>query len=158
ADALIWAGQLRAFGTRWTRTRGDGTYELADLPAGTIDLTAFRPPSERAEAQLPLQSGGAQQWDPTLAAVDTGSVKGRAVDGRGAPQAGFRVLAIDHGPAGRAAATATAADGTFLLRPLRRGARVQLLAFRPGSPDRGFPDASLEGAPVDGPPVELRAA
>jgi len=66
------------------------------------------------------------------------------------------VLAADPDSRRDPVAVLTTATGNFVLRSLEAGGRVQLRAFAPGSQKRGFPDATLDDVPVDGPPVEFR--
>jgi hypothetical protein len=156
---LVRCGELHAFGTRWTCTADDGSYTLDDLPGGAVDAEAFQPRDQRAAETVQLASGTRVEWSPQLQRRGGGVLRGRLVsDSHGEPLPSWRVLAADPENRGEPLAVLTTATGNFELRSLAPGSRVCLRAFAPDTVQRGFPDATLDDVPVDGPPVEFRVS
>ncbi len=146
-------------GARIAASGDDGRYRLDDAAAGRIALVAVR-----AEGGDPVRGeivAGADQvagWDPVFA-VSTDdaaavSVRGRVVDLRGQPLAGYRIVAeaLPRGSGANAAAT-VAPEGSFAVEA--KSEQVRLLVFGP-SGFTGFPVAVLDGVARGREDVEIR--
>lgn len=116
AGVRVSHGPIADFTSSFGRSRADGTYRLANLPAGTLELLAEHPDHGRAAVSLEVASGAPVEWSPTLVAGH--ALAGVVVDGDGAPRAGFVIDAVGSVPAPGSrrlwsAQVRTATDGTF---------------------------------------------
>ncbi|MEQ1634454.1 MAG: carboxypeptidase-like regulatory domain-containing protein, partial [Planctomycetota bacterium] len=110
ASATVRLRSYGEFAGAEVESAADGSYVLSDLPAGTLPVEA-RLGGARAQKQIPLAVGEEVVWDPVLGTSFT--VRGRVVDERGGPLAGFEVAAW-HGDDLRSRSE-SGSDGTFAL-------------------------------------------
>lgn len=110
--ALVHWQQDHEFAEAHARTATDGSYRLADLPAGTTLLCAEHD-GVATEERVQLAPGVTTTWDPVLAAA--APIAGRIVDARGRPRPGCTITA--HAADNQQLGNATSdADGRFELR------------------------------------------
>ena len=159
SQAIVYSGVRRSIGSRLARTGKDGTFALDRVPQGNVELTALALESDgvtqqRASATLSVPLDAAVEWNPTLARVLRGDVRGIALREDGTPLAGWLVLATPQGDR-RGLGCETLADGTFALHGMQQGL-VDVTLRRPESGWQSFPDARIDGVAVDGEAIEIR--
>ncbi len=118
AGALVYVRPDDFAGTS-ARSDDEGSYELGELAAGEVTVTARRA-DEKTTAQLVIEDGVDHSFDFVLggASAPSGAPKlvGRVVDEVGEPVRGWRVLVTQAGGvAGRRLSTRTKGDGSFEL-------------------------------------------
>lgn len=156
AGVLVHAGPRRGFGSRSTHTLGDGSFRLADLPAGAVPLGAVAGDGSKASTELQLAPGAEVVWLATLATAHGSVLAGRILDDLERPLAGWIVTATD---LATSAMVADAADarGEFELDGVRPLARLRVTARPAGAPGSGFPAVVRDDVVHDGTRLELRA-
>ena len=92
AEVSIGEGKYGGFASSFGRSRADGSFRLANLPVGPVELTAEHKDHGRAKIQLELEPDVALEWSPTLAAGHV--IAGHVVDGEGAARVDFVVDAV----------------------------------------------------------------
>lgn len=158
AQCVVWSGVRRAIGSRLARTGPDGSFALDRLPEGEVELTALALAADgvslqRAVERVPVTSGAAAAWNPTLAPVARGAVRGALRLDDGSPLSGWLVLATPRGQS-RGLGVETREDGTFTLLGLPAG-EVTVAVRRPDAGWQSFDDARRDGVVVDGEPVQI---
>jgi hypothetical protein len=146
-------------GARTAVSGTDGAYRLGDVAAGQITLVALRAQGgEPLRGEILAVADQVARWDPVFAAstdqAASLSVRGRVVDLRSQPLAGYRIVAeaLPRGSGANAVAT-VAADGSFAVEA--SSTQVRLLVFGPGG-FTGFPIAVLDGVARGRDGVEIR--
>lgn len=158
AAATVVAGPPDAFTAVRTATDASGAFLLTDLPCGTVPLlaTAVLGPSGaqlRAQTTVELAPGGHCEWNAVLRDERLQpNLRGLLVDAANRPLAGWTVVARQS--PGGFVSTRSDGDGRFGLRCA--DGRVDLRAYAPGQPLRGFATAVLRG--VDSTASDVRFA
>ena len=97
AGVTVRAGRYADLDSRETRSAADGSYRLAGLAPGAIELSASARGAGRDAVTLAASDGDELEWDPV---IEAGRVlHGRLVDERGQPLAGWGVD-VGSGPRG----------------------------------------------------------
>lgn len=109
-----------------TVTASDGSYVLSGLRPGAYQICVVVPASQEGEVCVEAIAKAATSTAPELVATPLGEVRGRFVDVDGQPIAGVAV-----GASGEVPVAISDAQGGFVLRGLRAGAR-RLFASRSG--------------------------
>jgi protocatechuate 3,4-dioxygenase beta subunit len=110
------------------------TFDLADVPAGALRLTATTPDGRTGAVEASVAPGAAAQV--VIELRREGTVTGRVVDAAGAPVAGAFVMLGGRDPS---ADGGTGADGRFRLQAVPPGRQeVQAFVPRTGSAARSF--------------------
>jgi hypothetical protein len=168
AESLGEDGILADDGLYRTGTGSDGSFHLADLPAGWFDLEVRRP------GFVPLTSSGVEMR-PDDSVADLGTLvltpgkrlEGRATEPGGAPVAGAEVWVVPDIEAGARAwkaflaagpATVTDPDGRFVLQSLDPRQALSVDICRPGYQTGRIWQPVLEEGPVQVTPVTLSRA
>jgi hypothetical protein len=149
--------QIRASDRDGTLAAGDsgadGTFQLDDLPPGSLLLHAkWRAdrdsPWLAASAELTLAPTAPTSWQAVLTPEPVGrQFRGRLLDAAGTPVAGYRLRARSsvRGGNGLGATLATSgADGAFAIAAPGQGT-IHLQAFAPGRELSGFADTVWRG-------------
>lgn len=133
--------------TRSATSAADGSFRLG--PVGAGKLVAVGPLGRRTVERVVGEPGTVVRWDPVLPSEP--AVRGRVVDDRGQPLAGWTVHAnLDRWPGWRRGAT-TDPDGCFVIYDAPSGAlRVEVRA----EPQGELPVLTREG--IEAGPAELR--
>lgn len=158
ASAIVVAGSPDAFTSVRTTTGIDGTFLLDDVPCGTVPLLAMAAGPQanvhlRAQTVVDLAPGSRHEWTAELRdARQQPDLRGLLVDATGKPLVGWTVVARPSQSPGPFATARSDGDGRFGLRGT--GGRVDLRAYAPGQPVRGFATAVLRG--VDAGAGEVR--
>ncbi len=92
AGVKVQEGPYGSFASSFGRTRADGTFRLANLPFGSVELLAEDPNYGRVTVELELLAGEAVEWSPVMVAGP--ALVGSVVDEDGQPRAGFTVDAL----------------------------------------------------------------
>ncbi len=153
AGAWIHTGSPELFAAARAWSARDGSFELAGLAAGEVELVAQSGTLVRAQERLRLSAGETARWDPVLG---TGpGLHGRVLDEHGDPVAGAIVVATPRpGSENRARSQPADAQGRFALHGLEAG-RHLVWVQAPGG-WREFPLLALEHELPDSTPLELR--
>lgn len=156
---------LRNFGefaSAEAKSEADGSYVLADLGSGSLPVEA-RLGGASARTQLVLAAGENATWDPVLGT--NLAVRGRVVDERGKPLAGFEVAAwheddlrsrAESGPEGSFALEEVGADELVLEVSAHFDSLFKLPGVKPGTDglavvvdDRHLPSGTITGRLLD---------
>lgn len=157
-QCLVWSGVRRAIGSRIARVGADGSFALDRVAVGEVELTALGLANDgvtlqRAVARVAVTADSVAEWNPTLAPVQRGAVRGTARLDDGSPLTGWLLLATPRGQR-RGLGVETREGGSFLLLGLPAG-EVTLTLRRPDAGWQSFDDARIDGVMVDGEPVEI---
>jgi hypothetical protein len=107
-----------------TLTKADGTYQLADIPAGSYTITYSKNKKQLDKVQLNLSQGETVARNVTLSATDVpqpakAMIRGTITDAKGAKLTGVRVTLEGKD---LTVMTISGPDGSFVLRELPAGA------------------------------------
>ncbi len=151
ADVRV--GDYGNLAARATRSGRDGSYEITDLVAGTLQARAAHEKHGRTTAELTGFAGQTLRWDPVLGAGLV--IRGRVIDERGAPIANLSVEAT-HFPFREGDTwmrfASTDASGRFTLRNCVAGRKDVRLTFKSG----GFARKRVANVAVGGPEMLIR--
>jgi len=90
-DVLVATSVVSTWVSAWTKA--DGAYRIVGLPPGTLEAAARHAGHGAATADVVTRPAAVTQWDPVLTR-DAG-LRGRLIDERGAPLAGWNVRAAN---------------------------------------------------------------
>ena len=151
---LVWVhtSVTNRLATAMTHTRHDGSYRLAGLPTGRVDLVAEDRVLGRTTVELDLAPGSSTEWNPVLVAEPR--IHGVLLDEERRPLAGWGVVAWEGTSDGsRLRSDPTQADGSFSISGLEN----QDYTVFVHAPKRwmDFPRAILREVSPDPAPLEI---